>query len=80
MLMLCCVTALFQLDYYTTIFHEAPVLQQVSLYIFSLFFFSFPLSENIALIVTLVSLTGLSLILKKSHTTSSQRNQLSSSL
>lgn len=50
--------------------------------IFSLlfFFFSFSLSGNIALIVTLVSLAGLSLILKKSHTTSSQRNQHSSSL
>lgn len=41
MLMLCCVTALFQLDYYTTIFHEAPVLQQVSLYIFSSYSFFF---------------------------------------
>lgn len=41
MLTLCCVTALLQLDYYTTICHEAPVLQQVSLHIsYSLFLFS----------------------------------------
>lgn len=45
MLMLCCATALFQLDYYITISHEGPVLQQISLHIFPLILFFFFFSK-----------------------------------
>lgn len=66
MLMLCLVTALFQLGYCALTCHETPVLQAVSLHVFSfsLFFSLLLLSENIALTVTLESLAAIFLILK----------------
>lgn len=60
MLMVYLVTALFQLGYCALTCHETPVLQAVSLRVFSvsLFFSLIPLSENIALTVTLERLTA----------------------
>lgn len=80
MLMLCLVTVLFLLGYSVLTCHETPVLQAVSLHVFSvsLFFSLFPLCENIVLTVTLENLTAVFLILKSLH--HPQRNPLGFSL
>jgi len=64
--MLCLVTGLFQLGYCAPTCRETPVLQAVFLHVFSVnhIFSLFPLSENLALLVTLENLTAVFLILK----------------
>lgn len=66
MLMLCLDTALFRLGYCDLTCHETPVLEAVSLHVFSvsLFFHFFPHSENIALTGILKNLTDVFLIMK----------------